>query len=163
MDCIEQGQRSKAPLRVPTPEPETLIKRHQQRSELRQNRAPPRVQEAPKRITTPSSPSGALCEFLQQSSETPTMPMTSTRTPTPSSPRVKVPTPVRQSFPSVERNSPVGRAIAHRTRAAQAAATKFLQGPASNTRSQSNNALERSLNAASFLDNNSVKPRRLAS
>ena len=53
--------------------------------------------------------------------------------------------------------------IASRTQAGQAAATKLSQGPASNTRSQANCALEQALHAASFLDKKCVSAKRLAS
>ena len=48
-------------------------------------------------------------------------------------------------------------------RAGQAAATKLSQGPASNTCSQSNYALETLLHVASFLDKKGVNAKRLAS
>ena len=120
--------------------PQTAVEARARIEEMWQNQAPPRVHEVPMRIPTTSGKAGALRELLQQSQA-------------PS--RVIVPTPVRQSIPMVP--------IASRTRAAQAAATKLSQGPASNTRSQSNCALERALHVARFLDKKSVSAKRLTS
>ena len=80
----------------------------------------------------------------------------------PSNPRVIVPTPVRQQSPGVKNALPSVLPIASRTRAAQAAVTKFSQGPAGNTQSQLNIALERALNAASYLDNKIINVKHLA-
>ena len=143
--------------------PQTAVEVRARIEEIWQNQAPPRVHEAPMRIPTTLGQAWALCELLQQSQAPPRMQEVPMRTPAPSSPQVMVPTPVRQSIRTVQNASPSISPIVSRTRAAQATAMKLSQGPASNTRSQSNYVLERALHAASFLDKKSSNSKRLVS